>query len=920
MAGKMGNRRNPPAKIEPRREAREPKEGRQAAKPMSKSDAKGDARTERAPDARPMHATAPGSNGAASALAASASTPDPTPSAGARTLRRNPTRELRESAETQPLSVGLGMDAVHLRDDIYRHLSYTLGRDHHSVSARYRYNATVLAVRDRIMERWKATHEAYYHADCKRGYYISLEFLMGRALGNALLNLELKGPVAEALHLLGHRLEDIVEEEADAGLGNGGLGRLAACFLDSCATLQLPIMGYGIRYDYGMFRQRIVNGSQVEEPDNWLAYGSFWELQRPEYTQRVRFGGHTEFYRDDANHLRVRWAATEDVLAVPHDIPIPGYRNGTVNTLRLWTARSPQEFNLADFNAGDYVGAIESRSSAETISRVLYPNDKSENGKALRLKQQYFLASASLQDIVRRWMSVHGPNFSGFADKNVMQLNDTHPTVGVPELMRLLMDEHALGWEEAWTITCRCLAYTNHTLLPEALERWPLPLMRTLMPRIAEIILELNARFLRQVANKWPGDVARLARMSIVEDGQVPQVRMAHLAIVGCFSVNGVAELHSDLLKATLFHDFCELWPERFNNKTNGVTQRRWMALCNPRLSSLITNTIGDGWVTELGQLVRLKDYAADERFRGDWRAVKAANKRDLAALVARECGVEFRPEALYDVQVKRIHEYKRQLLNALHVVHLYDRIKRGDTKDWTPRAVLFGGKAAPGYAMAKLVIKFISAISEVVNGDSDVGDMLKVAFIPDYRVSLMEKIAPAADLSEQISTAGKEASGTGNMKFMMNGALTIGTLDGANIEIREEAGAEHFFLFGKTTDEISAMRAKYDPVAAIEADDDLRRVVALIKSGHFCQVEPGAFDDIIHSLTSWGDYWMVCADFADYVRAQREAAAAYRDQERWTASSIVNVASSGKFSTDRTMHEYNQAIWRLNAVPAVPV
>ncbi len=850
-----------------------------------------------------------------------AATPSAAPAAAPATRSiRKTTQELREGAETQPLSSGLGMDALHLRDDIFRHLSYTLGRDSHSSSARYRFSATVLAVRDRLMERWKATHAAYYHADCRRGYYLSLEFLMGRALGNALLNLDLTGATADALRQLGLRLEDLIEEEADAGLGNGGLGRLAACFLDSCATLQYPVTGYGIRYDYGMFRQRILKGFQLEEPDRWLAFGSFWELHRPEYTRRIRFGGHTEFYRDEQNRMRVRLIGSEDVLAVPYDIPIPGYRNGTVNTLRLWRAASPEEFKLDEFNAGDYAGAIEERSSAETISRVLYPNDKSENGKALRLKQQYFLASASLQDILRRWTTVHGDSFSGFAEKNVMQMNDTHPTVSVAELMRLLMDEHALGWDEAWAVTSRCLAYTNHTLLPEALEKWPVALFRKLLPRVLEIIFEINARFLRQVANKWPGDTARLARMSVIEDGSVPHVRMANLAIVGSFSVNGVAELHSFLLKRDLFHDFCEMWPERFNNKTNGVTQRRWLAMCNPRLAGLITSAIGEGWITDLGQLAGLKTHLKDHALREKWRQVKLENKRDLAEIIRREVAVDFPDDAMFDIQVKRIHEYKRQLLNILHVIHLYDRIKRGDTANWTRRAVLFGGKAAPGYAMAKLIIKFINNVAEVVNHDPDVKDLLRVAFLPDYRVSLMERICPAADLSEQISTAGKEASGTGNMKFMMNGALTIGTLDGANIEIREEAGAEHFFLFGKTTDEIAAMRAAYQPATVIEQDENLRRVLALVKSGHFSQVEPGIFDDILNSLTAWGDYWMICADFTDYCRAQEEAATAYRDVERWTTSSIINTATSGKFSTDRTMQDYNREIWKLSAVPAEPV
>ena len=814
----------------------------------------------------------------------------------------------------------LGMDAPAMLHDIQRHLAYTLGRDNHSVSNRYRYTATVLAIRDRMMERWKATHEAYYEADCKRGYYLSLEFLMGRALGNAALNADLEQPAREALAALGITWEEIAEEETDAGLGNGGLGRLAACFLDSCATLQLPVVGYGIRYDYGMFRQRIVAGHQIEEPDHWLAHSLPWELERLEYSTRVKFGGHSEFFKDANGNVRVRWADTQDVQAIPHDVPIPGYRNGTINTLRLWRATATEEFDLTEFNAGDYTAAVRAKSGAENISQVLYPNDKSENGKELRLRQQYFLASASLQDILRRYVKVHGTDFAIFADKNVCQLNDTHPTVAIAELMRLLMDEHGLGWDAAWDITSRSMAYTNHTLLPEALEKWPVSLFRMLLPRILDIIFEINARFMRQVAFKWPADTARQARMSIIEEGAHPHVRMAYLAIVGAFSVNGVAKLHSDLLIAGLFRDFAELWPKKFNNKTNGVTQRRWLAMCNPRLAELITARIGAGWTTKLDELKKLTPLAKDAAFRKQWREVKLANKRELAAVIKHECNVDFPVDAIFDVQVKRIHEYKRQLLNALHVIHLYDRIKRGDTANWVNRAVLFGGKAAPGYAIAKLIIKFINNIAAVVNNDPEVGDKLKVAFIPNYRVSLMERICPAADLSQQISTAGKEASGTGNMKFMMNGALTIGTLDGANIEIREEVGDEHFFLFGKTTEEIAAMRAAYKPEQAIAADPDLQRVLGLIRSGHFSQIEPGIFDDILGTLTSWGDYWMVCADFTTYVQAQERAAQLYRDGDRWATSAILNTACSGKFSADRTIGDYNREIWKLPQVPAKPV
>jgi len=853
---------------------------------------------------------------------AKSANPASNPALGAAKADAAPTGSGQSSAaypalQTRPVP-SLGMDPKSLSNDIHRHLGYTLGRDAHSASDRYRYMACVMAVRDRMMERWKATHAAFYQSDCRRGYYLSLEWLMGRTLGNALINLDLEPAARKALADMGHALEAVADQEHDAGLGNGGLGRLAACFIDSTATLQLPLTGYGIRYDYGMFQQRIEGGAQIEEPDHWLSHGYPWEVERAEYQQVVRFGGRSEFFRDAQNNLRARWVGTEDVVAIPHDVPIPGYRNGTVNTLRLWRAVAAERFDLAEFNAGDYAGAVHAQSRAENISRVLYPNDKSENGKELRLRQQYFLASASLQDILRRWTTVHGSDFATFADKNVFQLNDTHPTIAVAELMRLLMDEHGLGWDESWAIVTRCMAYTNHTLLPEALEKWSVPLMRALCPRPLEIILEINARFMRQVANRWPGDGARQARMSIIEEGPTPQVRMAFLAIVGSFSVNGVAQLHSDLLCRDLFHDFHQLWPKRFNNKTNGVTQRRWLALCNPELAALADETVGPGWVTDLDKLRGLADHAKDAAFRARWRAIKLRNKQALSAVVERECGVRFDPNALFDVQVKRIHEYKRQLLNILHVIHLYDRLKRGDDANWTDRCVLIGGKAAPGYHIAKLIIKLANNVADVVNADEQVGKRLKVAFVPDYRVSLMEKIAPATDLSEQISTAGKEASGTGNMKFMMNGALTIGTLDGANIEIREEVGDDHFFLFGKTTDEIAKMRASYDPKVVIAGDDNLRRVLALLSSGHFSQVEPGIFDDLVNSLTEWGDYWMVCADFGSFVAAQARVAAAYQDADRWTVSSIVNTASSGKFSTDRTIAEYNRDIWKLTPIKPI--
>jgi len=810
----------------------------------------------------------------------------------------------------------LPLDAPALIHDYRRYFTYTLGQNKYSHSVKYFYKALALTVRDRLMERWKKTRYSYVESRCKQGYYLSLEFLMGRTLGNAMLNLGITDAAAQAMHELGINLEDLAEAEIDAGLGNGGLGRLAACFLDSCATLQLPVMGYGIRYEYGMFRQRIVDGCQIEEPDHWLRDGNPWEQERPEYTQRVRFGGRTEHHRTEAGEPRVRWVDSRDVLAVPYDIPIPGYRNGTVNTLRLWKAAATDAFDLGEFNAGGYAESVATKNEAENITMVLYPNDASENGKALRLRQQYFLASATLQDVVERWVMVRNSDFSEFAADNCFQLNDTHPSCAVPELMRVLIDDQGMGWDQAWSITNRTMAYTNHTLLPEALEKWPLPLFSQLLPRILEIILEINARFMAEVSSRWPGDNERMRRMSIIEEGAVPQVRMAYLAIVGSFSVNGVAALHSQLLVQGLFRDFYELWPSKFNNKTNGVTPRRWIARCNPDLSRLVSEKIGEGWVADLQQINRIAAFADEHEFRQRWHDVKQSNKAHLSALIQATCGVTFNPEAIFDVQVKRIHEYKRQLLNILHVIHLYDRIKRGDTAGWTNRCVLIGGKAAPGYAMAKLIIKLINNVAQVINADPMVGDQLKVAFLPNYSVTAMEVICPGTDLSEQLSTAGKEASGTGNMKFMMNGAITIGTLDGANIEIREEVGEDNFFMFGLTSEEVDELRWNYDPHTVVSHDDDLQRVMNLLRCGHFNLFEAGLFDPVINAICSPQDPWMVAADFRSFVDAQKRVATAYQDREQWTRMSIMNTACSGKFSTDRTISDYNEEIWHLKAMP----
>ncbi len=632
----------------------------------------------------------------------------------------------------------LGMDKEALTFDFKRYYSHTLGRNEQCRSPHYAYEALSLSVRDRLMERWKETYNNYKETDARRAFYLSMEFLMGRSLSNAMLNIGITDESNRAMYDLGLEIEELIESEPDAGLGNGGLGRLAACFIDSCATLQLPVMGYGLRYEYGMFAQLIINGEQVEEPDHWLRNGNIWEIERPEYAQRVKFGGHTETHIDENGNTRVCWVDTHDVLAVPFDTPVPGYQNNTVNTLRLWKATATEEFDLQEFNAGDYADSVAAKNTAENITMVLYPNDANENGKELRLQQQYFLASASLQDILANWVGRHGTDFSEFAEKNCFQLNDTHPSIAVAELMRLLMDIYGMGWDDAWEIISKTMAYTNHTLLPEALEKWSVSLFQRLLPRLLEIIYEINAKFMAQVSAHWPGDLERMARMSIIEEGGEKQVIMAYLAIVGSFSVNGVAELHSTLLQQGLFNDFYQLWPEKFNNKTNGVTPRRWLAACNPELAELITEHIGTGWLNDLSQLRKLAPLAEDAKFRKRWHEVQQSAKQRLVEYKKAELGIELNVDSLFDVQVKRIHEYKRQLLNVLHVIHLYDRIKRGDADNWTNRCVLIGGKAAPGYYMAKRIIKLINNVANVVNSDPDIGDRLKLVFLPNYRVSAM--------------------------------------------------------------------------------------------------------------------------------------------------------------------------------------
>lgn len=721
----------------------------------------------------------------------------------------------------------LPTDSESLAADFERYLTLHLGRFIGCVPF-YLYEAFSLTIRDHIMSDWRNTWKKYEQKGVRKAYYMSLEFLIGRSLGNHLLNLDITNESTEAMNKFSLELEDIITEEHDAGLGNGGLGRLAACFMDSCATLTLPVIGYGIRYEYGMFQQRIENGYQVEDPDHWLRDDNPWEIERPEFTQVIKFGGRVEIIRNHNRKSHAVWVETSDVLAIPYDVPISGYKNNTVNTLRLWSADATNVFNLDDFNAGSYSEAVEAKNDAEHISMVLYPNDASENGKELRLKQQYFLASACLQDVMRMWSINEKNDFSQFAKQNIFQMNDTHPTIAVAELMRLLIDEHYMSWDEAWNITSQTMAYTNHTLLPEALEKWPVALFEKLLPRLLQIIYEINAHFLEQVSRKWPGDTSKQISMSIIEEGDVQYVRMAYLAIVGSFSVNGVAALHSKLLSEGLFKSFYELWPEKFNNKTNGVTPRRWVAYSNPLMTELITNKIGDGWVRKLEEISKIKKYIDDSEFSEQWFTVKLENKKRLAELIKSECNVNFDIHSLFDVQVKRIHEYKRQLLNILHVIHLYNRIKRNDTDNWTNRCILIGGKAAPGYHLAKSIIKLTNNIANVINNDPDVGDKLKLAFIPNYGVSKMQIICPATDLSEQISTAGKEASGTGNMKFMMNGAITIGTYDGANIEILDAVGEENFFLFGLNAQEVENKKTNYQPEIILENDEDLREVMHL--------------------------------------------------------------------------------------------
>ncbi|XP_057198009.1 glycogen phosphorylase, liver form [Triplophysa rosa] len=802
-------------------------------------------------------------------------------------------------------------NVAELKKGFNRHLHFTLVKDRNVATPRDYYFALAHTVRDHLVGRWIRTQQFYYEADPKRVYYLSLEFYMGRALQNTMINLGLQNACDEAVYQLGLDMEDLEEMEEDAGLGNGGLGRLAACFLDSMATLGLAAYGYGIRYEYGIFNQKINHGWQVEEADDWLRYGNPWEKARPEFMLPVHFYGRVE----EKEGAEPKWVDTQVVLAMPYDTPIPGYMNNTVNTMRLWSARAPNDFNLGDFNVGDYIQAVLDRNLAENISRVLYPNDNFFEGKELRLKQEYFVVAATLQDVIRRFKTTKRNcskplSFDSFADKVAIQLNDTHPAMAIPELMRIFVDIEKLDWDTAWDITKQTFAYTNHTVLPEALERWPVELMEKLLPRHLQIIYRINQTHLDHIASLFPDDMDRICRMSLIEEGGGKRVNMAHLCIVGSHKVNGVAEIHSDIIKKDIFRDFSEMEPEKFQNKTNGITPRRWLLLCNPGLADLIAEAIGEDYVKDLTLLRNLNDLVDDDAFIRDVAKVKQDNKLKFAQYLEKLYKVDINPSSLFDVHVKRIHEYKRQLLNCLHVITMYNRIKRNPTKVFLPRTVIIGGKAAPGYHMAKMIIKLITSVADVVNYDPVIGRKLKVIFLENYRVSLAEKVIPATDLSEQISTAGTEASGTGNMKFMLNGALTIGTMDGANVEMAEEAGEENLFIFGMRVEEVAEMdKEGYDAMQYYENLPELKQAIDQIKSGYFSPKQPEMFSDIINMLFHH-DRFKVFADYESYVKCQERVSALYKDQTEWTRVVIKNIAASGKFSSDRTIKEYATEIW----------
>jgi len=802
-----------------------------------------------------------------------------------------------------------------LKETFFEHLEYTLVKDRLTVTEEDTFKALAYTVRDKLVHNYLRTKDEYIKRDAKKVYYLSMEFLMGRILGNTLMNLFEYEKSSKILRGVGFDLEQIRDLEPDMGLGNGGLGRLAACFMDSMATLQLPAYGYTIRYEHGIFKQKFVNGFQQEEADKWLEHGNPWEIQRPEFTYKIKFNGEVVESVDESGVTKYNWSNTDVVDALAYDVLIPGYMNNTVNYLRLWQARSAKQFDFNFFNSGDYINAVLDKNTHENISKVLYPNDNYTKGKILRLKQEYFLVSASLQDIMRQYKLLH-TDITTFHKKIAIQLNDTHPALAIPELMRILIDEEGIDWDSAWNITVKTFGYTNHTILPEALEKWPLGIMQKLLPRHVKIIFNINQKFLNKVKKRFPNKQEFMRKMSIIEEGQAKKIRMANLAIVGSHSVNGVAKLHSEIIKNDLFKEFYKFEPEKFNNKTNGVTPRRWMKEANFNLFKLIANKIGYAYIKDLDEISGLEKFIDDKEFAKKWSEVKLDNKRKLKNFIKNKYDLEVNENSIFDVQIKRMHEYKRQLLNVLHVITLYNRIRKNIELDIVPRTVIFAGKAAPGYYMAKLIIKLINSIAEKVNNDSVVNKKLKVIFLENYSVSLAEKIIPAADLSEQISTAGYEASGTGNMKFSLNGALTIGTMDGANVEMAEYIGEEHMFIFGLRADEVKKLKsAGYNPRDYYNNNSDLRDVLDMIRDGYFNPGNRDLFMPIYDSLMNNGDTYLLLADYQDYIDTQDRVSTLYLDQETWTKKAIINVARMGYFSSDRTIKEYAEEIWDVNPI-----
>ncbi len=806
------------------------------------------------------------------------------------------------------------LESYSLANQFAEHLEFILVKDKITATQNDVYYSLSLAIRDRLIRKWLRTQQKYKEDDVKRVYYLSMEFLIGRLLGNALINMDFYHECYEILKKEGHNLEHVRELEKDMGLGNGGLGRLAACFLDSMATMELPAFGYGIRYEYGIFSQAIENGWQVEKPDHWLSYGNPWEIFRRELIFRVKFYGRIVSRRDEHNRLVFDWVDTEDVLAVGYDVPVPGYHTNTVNNLRLWQAKATDEFSFKEFNAGNYIAAVENKNLSENISKVLYPNDEYTEGKFLRLRQQYFFVSASLQDIIRKYKINHH-TFDRFAEKTAIQLNDTHPVIAIPELMRILIDQENMEWEKAWQITVATFAYTNHTVVPEALEEWPVSIMEQLLPRHLQIIFEINFRFLEFVRQNVTRDDAIISELSIIHEFPEKRVRMANLAIVGAHKVNGVAALHTEILKTQIFKHFYRVFPDKFINITNGISPRRWLKTANPFLANAITEKIGDQWVIHLAELHKLEQFVDDVEFQDEWRNAKWVCKKVLVDYVRRQLNLQIDPDSLFDMQVKRFHEYKRQLLNLLHVITLYNRLRNGHIKNITPRTVFFAGKAAPGYYTAKLIIKLINSVANVINNDPQVNQFLKVIFLKDYSVTLAEQIIPAADLSEQISTAGLEASGTGNMKFALNGALTIGTMDGANIEIRKEVGDDNIFIFGMLANEVLALKKQgYQPYSYYQNNSELREVIDMIATNFFSPYEIDIFKPIVDHLL-YNDRYCLLADYQSYIDTQDKVAECYQNRTEWIKKSILNSARIGYFSSDRSIKEYSEKIWDIESI-----